>query len=106
MHAKEYQPFGEEWKKEVKKWNKDLLIDLLRKTLIENKAYADQAQMPSNTPSEEFIDTIQYFINGLANVTATPPDSDMEGYNADLVRLSILQDWLKSLQPKQEKSNQ
>lgn len=30
-----YEPFGQEWKAEMKKWNKDLLIDFLRKNLIE-----------------------------------------------------------------------
>lgn len=32
--VEEYEPFGEEWKKEVTKMNKKMLVDLLRNTLI------------------------------------------------------------------------
>ncbi len=35
---KEYVPFGEEWKKEMMKWNKKELIVFLKKTLIESKS--------------------------------------------------------------------
>ena len=62
MDVKEYQPFGEEWKKEMKKWNKDLLIDLLRKTLIENQAYASQ-QMPSKDVALEMFKDFFIFHN-------------------------------------------
>ena len=34
---KEYIPFGEEWEKEMSKWNKAQLIDALRKAWIKNK---------------------------------------------------------------------
>ena len=30
-----YEPFGNEWKAEIKKWNKNSLIEFLRKTLME-----------------------------------------------------------------------
>lgn len=31
----EYQPFGKEWEKEMSKWSKPLLIDLLKTKMIE-----------------------------------------------------------------------
>lgn len=34
---KDYEPFGDEWFLEMKKWNKTMLIDFLRTTLIEKK---------------------------------------------------------------------
>ena len=34
---KEYEPFGDEWFLEMKKWNKTMLIDYLRTTLIAQK---------------------------------------------------------------------
>lgn len=35
--TKDFIPFGDEWIKEMGNWNKKLLIELLRKVLIENK---------------------------------------------------------------------
>ncbi len=34
---KEYEPFGDEWKAEMKKNNKDFIIEMCRKALIESK---------------------------------------------------------------------
>ena len=36
MKDKDYEPFGPEWVKEMKKLSKDMLIAILRKTLIAN----------------------------------------------------------------------
>lgn len=33
---KQYIPFGEEWKQEMRKWTKDLLVEALKKALIKN----------------------------------------------------------------------
>ena len=109
MDAREYQPFGEEWKKEMKKWNKDLLIDLLRKTLVENQAYA--AQMPSVPSYNEIEEMIkdenwtdarfgnkwkEYMINNHSHETLL----DLALMNGR--RLTVLRRWLKSLQQEKE----
>ena len=36
METKEYEQFSNEWRKEMKKWNKDDLISFLKGALIEN----------------------------------------------------------------------
>lgn len=36
METKDYEPFSEEWEKEMMKHNKKLLIEFLKKALIEN----------------------------------------------------------------------
>ena len=36
METKDYEPFSEEWEKEMMKFNKKLLIEFLKKALIEN----------------------------------------------------------------------
>ncbi len=39
---KEYIPFGDEWKKEMMKWTKPMLIEFLRNILLENLRLKDE----------------------------------------------------------------
>jgi len=40
MNKKEFEPFGEEWRKEMRQFTKEGLIDFLKATLINRKQYA------------------------------------------------------------------
>lgn len=53
----EYAPFGEEWKAEMKKWSKDMLIDCLRHHLIEK-----QNLVASHADLMEALEKVRHWI--------------------------------------------
>lgn len=39
-----YIPYGKEWEQELKKWNKTMLIDFIRKLLIESQLQQNKVE--------------------------------------------------------------
>lgn len=53
--SKDYIPFGDEWKAEINKWSKEILIEELRRVCIERKAEKENALY---TPDRTELKTI------------------------------------------------
>lgn len=72
-----YEPFGQEWKAEMKKWNKDLLIDFLRKNLIELNQFKQPVEPQSideaaiNAAKQSIKECLQTFDNKQDKVSET-----------------------------------
>jgi hypothetical protein len=84
----EYVPFGEEWKKEMKKLNKDELIDFLKKTLIEKKNIKNSGladcYTEAKTDNKDDADLLAEAIKILTDFRALIKGADVFGCAADL----------------------
>ena len=76
MKAKDnYQPFGDEWKKEVKRMTKDDIIELLKASLIRNsEQLAEISDMELEIALDELLNgttSVAYFIQWLKQKLTT-----------------------------------
>lgn len=53
MNATEYEPFGDEWTKEMNKFSKSELIQLLKKQLKEKQKWISTQELPLPSPPDK-----------------------------------------------------